>query len=165
MCTVSVLSESWSVRSKKGGRVVVNQEGKEGWGRWWWWTYSFFLRTGKVGTNFIFADPPRVVVARFPIAFDGGCGGGGGPVFGGPDPEGSDILRVSRFWFWFCSRIRKRKVGRERRRGRRRKREILSFKFWKFCAHTRSNSKKSRGDLLPNLRLRKRRSKWSGIYQ
>ena len=38
-----------------------------------------------------------MVVARFPIAFDGGCGGGGGPVFGGPDPEGSDILRVSRF--------------------------------------------------------------------
>ena len=58
-------------------------------------TYSFFLRTGKVGTNVIFADPPGVVVARFPIAFDGG--GGGGPVFGRPDPEGSDILCVSRF--------------------------------------------------------------------
>ena len=37
-----------------------------------------------------------MVVARFPIAFDG-SGGGSGPVFGGPDPEGSDILRVSRF--------------------------------------------------------------------
>ena len=33
-----------------------------------------------------------MVVARFPIAFDDG--GGGGPVFDAPDPEGSDILCV-----------------------------------------------------------------------
>ena len=64
-----------------------------------------------------------MVVARFPIAFDGG----GGPVFGGPDPEGSDILCVSWFWFWFYSRIRKRKVERERRRGRKRRQGVIEY--------------------------------------